>query len=223
MPRENKPKETEQTQPVNESGESVSDDANANVTIPETTEDDIPEDFNPPSPSATNGAHDDDTDDVSSLSGFAIDHEQTAKDREMLSAPTGDYQKVGRSPWQYEHDFITEDKQPGDRSRKGRLYIKFAGPVENDEWKGIMQFRISPDKRFATDFQTKVIDKNRVDGLYRLWLMAEEYYIQKVGESPNTVQDVVSLLAKDDDMILRVVKGREMGSGSFVMGFKLAQ
>lgn len=179
-------------------------------------EDDIPEGFDTPS-GGNEFTHDDDAAD---LSGFSLDQEETAKDREMLSAPTGDYLKVGRKPWTYEHDFLLEDRKKGDRSKKGRLFIKFAGPVQNDEWKGMIQFRVSPDKRYAIDFQTKKIDENRFDSMYRLWLMAEEYYIQKVGEAPTNVKEVIDLLSKDDEIVLRIVKGREIGTGSFVMGFK---
>lgn len=195
------------------------DDVPEGFTLRDTSQDedkdDQPDGWTPPTP-----AEDDAEVDAETLAGFRLNRQQSASDREMLSAPTGEYVKATTKPWVYKYDYVVGDKAKGDVSKQGRLFVAFTGPITNEEWKGIISFRISPDRRHGTDFQTKKVDPNKFDGMYRLWLQAEEYYLLQTGEEPNSVLDVADLLSKDDELVFRVTKGRDIGSGSFVMGFK---
>lgn len=216
MPRTNIP-----NNPVNDDIPQDDDDIPEGFQLRDASQvDDDREQENDPSWNTPTPAEDDAEVDLETLAGFKINSERSAADREMLSAPSGDYVKVGRKAWVYKHDVIVGDKAKGDYSKKGRLFITFSGQIHNDTWKGMISFRISPDPRHGIDFQTKKIDTNKWDGMYKLWLQAEEYYLLQTGEEPTSVLDVADLLSKDDELVFRVMKGRDIGSGSFVMGFK---
>jgi hypothetical protein len=157
------------------------------------------------------------------LSGFSVNADKTDEDRSLLSPPTGDYEKRGGDPWSYRVHHYEPDKKEGDLSSKGRLQITLYGPISNENYEGTISFTVSPDHRFYRNFNTGEVDERKFDSRYKLWLQAIDYYEQVTEEKPKKVQDVIDLLSRDEDLILRVYKFPGSGSGSGVMGFKQAK
>jgi hypothetical protein len=186
--------------------------------VPEAA-DDVPADFGDP---ATAAPVYESAETAEELSGFAINTEKTDEDRSMLFPKSGDYEKRGGDPWTVREHYYEADTQPGDYSPRGRLQYTLYGPISNEDYEGTISFTLSPDHRYYKSYDTGEIDERKFDSRYKLWLQAVDYYEEVTEEKPKQVKEVINLLSRDEDLILRVYKFPS-GSGSAVTGFKRAR
>lgn len=153
--------------------------------------------------------------------GFEINKQEAEEAKSKLQLPKGDYTKLEGYQWTHKLSFNDKDKQPGDKSPKGRLLINIFGRVINNTGReGFFGFMMSPDLRYFVDRETQKVDENKFDNLHLAWWQAYEYYTKVMEEEPATASDVIQFLLESDDIVFRITEGKS--GGNFLGGFKLA-
>ena len=144
------------------------------------------------------------------ITGFGVDRAKHEEDKKKLYLPAGEYYLMSGREWTVTVTFRADDIQSQDKSPQGRLIIRLSGLVQDDKGhSGIFSFGMSPDARYGMDYDTKQINENQWDTLYKTWFQATDYYERIYQAPPQEVRDVVEHLVNDRELRLRVTQGRD--------------